>query len=227
MDILIYEDDKNFAIKLKKDILNYFKEYDYNVKIEIIDENFYYENNADIIFMDIFLLNKSGIQIAQNIKKSNSNVIIIFMSNRNDLVFNTLSIGIFQFIRKNNYEIDFPRVMHDLHEYIKNYLYYVIIKINGRNKKIYISNIKYIISIGKEVMINCYNEVITYKSTLQQALYTINSKKIIQIQRSLAINLDYVSDFEKWEFITEEGTFKIGRKYQKRSLEQYEDFLLR
>ena len=109
MNILIVDDDKQFINLLKNDFLNYFS-YQFNdIHIESkYDDYFHIESQKiDIAFIDIDLNTYNGINYAKLFrKKYNQNIIIIFISNREDLVFETLTTGVFQFIRKQKYDHD-------------------------------------------------------------------------------------------------------------------------
>lgn len=154
-------------------------------------------------------------------------VIVIFVSSHNDLVFNTLSLGIFEFIRKDQYQEDFEKCMKELMCYLKKHREFILLTIKGRKTKIFVKNIKYILSIGHEITIHCYDCEISFRSTMAEVLDIIHSKNIVQIQRGMSINLDYIDVVKKWEVISDDGHFQIGRKYQKSFLESYEEYLLR
>lgn len=108
MKIVICDDDVNFSSLIADDFKNYFYEKIDNLDITIINHNFtfYTDYQVDICFMDIDLINKNGIDIVKKIKMNNKNLITIFVSAREDLVFNTFSVEPFQFIRKNHYKSD-------------------------------------------------------------------------------------------------------------------------
>lgn len=229
MNILICDDDIEFIKKIKYDITKNMDSIDIEYHIFTKNNDFLSisTNIYDVIFMDIDLIEIDGINIAKKLKKLMPNVLVIFVSSHNDLVFNTLSIGIFEFIRKDNYQDDFEKCIKELITYLKKYRQFVVLSIKGRKTKILIKDIKYILSIGHEITIHCYNHEISFRGTMAEVLAIIHSKNIVQIQRGMSINLDYINEVKKWEIIGDDGYFQIGRKYQKSFLESYEDYLLR
>lgn len=228
MDILICDDDKQFVDKFSKDIENFCKQINRKCQIVKKSYDFFKSTNYkfDVVFMDINLVEGNGIELADTFKKKSPETLIIFISSRSDLIFDTLSIGIFQFIRKNEYEKDFIRVMKQINDYYNKKENYVLININKRTTKIILSHVVYIISIGKEIIIKCYDTEYVIKATLKQVLEQMNYCNFIQIQRSLVINLEYIDEFIKWDVRCNNNTFKIGRKYQKEFLKAYEGYLI-
>ena len=56
--------------------------------------------------MDIDLVIQNGINLVKQLKMINADLIVIFISAREDLVFDTFSVEPFQFIRKKHYDQD-------------------------------------------------------------------------------------------------------------------------
>lgn len=230
LSVLICDDDLIFVNKLKTDVNNYFKTINQDVVIKEKSKDFlgvcFEEYN--IIFMDIDLSNEKidGISLASLLKKENPGALIIFTSARNELVFKTFKVGGFQFIRKNHYHHDFDETMQQISDYILKNMSYVLLMINGRKKKVYVHNIKYIISIGHEIIIHCYNSELVFRSTMKQTLEMLGFSNLIQIQKNIAVNFDYIDDFVKWKVVCDEGEFTIGRKYQKDFQQSYENYLI-
>ena len=102
MNILICDDNTAFAMQLQKDINEYF--HNPNMITNVITDHFdQIEGTYDVIFMDIELNDKNGIEIAKY-HKDKHNCLVIFTSSHENLVFNTFQVEPFQFIRKNHYK---------------------------------------------------------------------------------------------------------------------------
>ena len=112
MNIIIIDDDKIFLRELKRIVIDIFNEIGSNVYISltddpysIIEDNIY--KHYDIILLDIDMPNISGIEIASkiNLYKGNADKpFIIFVTNRDGLVFDALREQPYSFIRKSNIE---------------------------------------------------------------------------------------------------------------------------
>lgn len=230
LKILLCDDDAIFLDKLKCDITSYFSKTKH--EINIIKKNNDFESiqdtNFDIVFIDIDLAQTiiNGIDVASFIKQKNPKTLIIFVSARNELVFDTFKVGGFQFIRKNNYQHDFTETMLQLDNYLIQNSNNVAIDINGRIRKIQLNKIKYIMAIGHEINIFCYDQHTYLNSSINKVLTLLNYPKLVQIQKSFVVNLDYVDDFVKWKIKCENKEYKIGRVYQENFLNAYESYLL-
>lgn len=231
MNILIVDDDEQFINLLKDDFLNYFS-YQFNdINIESkYDDYFHIESKKiDIAFIDIDLNTYNGINYAKLLrKKYNQNIIIIFISNREDLVFETLSTGIFQFIRKQKYDHDKLIVFEQLLEYCKEHFNNIILNISGRTTIININDIVYLLSIGHDMIIHTIKNEYTTKMSIKRILELMDSKSMLQIQRNMIINLAFVANIHHNKVLFfDNSEYQIGRKYQKNVIEKYEEFLLK
>ena len=118
-------DDENTALMVSKGVIDSFlasKNIPFSIdsfdKSDIFLANFQ-EEKYQLVFLDIDMPEKSGIEVGKEIKKMNPSVDIIYISQREDLVFDTLALLPFGFVRKAKILEDFPKV---LELYINTYL---------------------------------------------------------------------------------------------------------
>jgi len=229
--ILIIDDDKEFAEYLCKEFKRYFSYLREKLDTILITENFdkvLSINSPDIVFIDVDLVTHSSIGLAKYIKNAFPNSIFIFMSNYDDLVFSTLSVGIFQFIRKKQAEKDILEVFVLLKDYIANHFQKTIIRIKGVSYVIQLKDIEYVLSIGHDLIIQTNDKSYTISSSVDNFLKQNNYVDFIQIQRTLVINFNYTKSVERGRVVMKNGReYKVGRKYQNGLIERYEEFLLR
>ncbi len=170
---------------------------------------------------------ENGLSYAKYLKKNNPNMILIFVSNNEGLVFQTLSIGIFQFIRKTKYSKDVLIVFNQLNNYIIDKYNPKIINVNGYKHLIKIVEIEYILSIGKDMLIRTKKEEYVIQSSIKKILEFFDSSLLLQIQRGLIINYAYIKKVYKNKVYTLDGKeYKISKKYFDDFLKKYEELLL-
>ena len=146
MNILICDDNTAFAMQLQKDISEYF--HNPNMNINVVTDHFdQIEGSYDVIFMDIELNDKNGIEIAKY-HKDKHNCLVIFTSSHESLVFNTFQVEPFQFIRKNHYDYDKNIVFKQLKAKLLTLYISITLKDSKRSLQIPIQDIHSIISIG-------------------------------------------------------------------------------
>lgn len=228
MNILILDDDQSFIDELYDDFIHHFH-YIHDLEFELKTDSFQEINfkKIDIAFIDIDLINDNGIDIAKKLRIRFPNLLIIFISSREELVFQTLTAGIFQFIRKAKYDRDKEIVFEQLKKYINANFGKKILEVNGRKIVLEVNKIKYILSIGHDIIIKENDNEYIIKSSISEILDFFRSRYLVQIQRNLIINLQYIKEVKKTYVITNDNDeYKIGRIYQKDFLNQYEEYLL-
>lgn len=231
MNIVIADDDFFYVKTLEKDVKNYFSTIDRKINIFILTENFYSILNytaIDVIFLDVDLkTEKNGIALGKQIKKIFPNIILVFTSSNNDFVFPALSIGFFQFIRKNEYNYDIEKVFLQIKNYYIEHNKKTIIIVDKKRVILKLNEIIYILSIGHELTIKTISNEYNLSISLKKFKDSIDFKYLIQIQRNLIINLSFVNEITRTELtMNDNKKYKIGRKYQDSALKKYERFLL-
>ncbi|MBQ6807072.1 MAG: response regulator [Lachnospiraceae bacterium] len=85
--IAICDDEKQDRERLQELVYEYAQKYEQTYKIEIFESGEGYLNSglvADILFLDIIMNNKDGIQIGEEVRKQKGNTIIIYTTNLNE-----------------------------------------------------------------------------------------------------------------------------------------------
>ena len=116
LKIAIVDDDK-VALSISKGAVEQFLQ-DHNIAFSV---DAFYSANAfvimaksekyQLVLLDIDMEEMNGIDVGKVIKEDNPQADVIFLSQREDLVFDTLFLHPFGFIRKSKLLQDFPAVM--------------------------------------------------------------------------------------------------------------------
>lgn len=231
MKVAVVDDDVHFLKLFTKYLDEYLPKYFDTYDLCCISSDYYKNlilNDYDIIFIDIDLRNDKGIDIVFAMKKYYSSCIFIFVSSKNDMVFDALSVQPFQFIRKSNLLEDLLLTLSLLNNFYKEHAQLITLDFHGRKTSIKIIDIIYIQSDVHEISIITKNDCYIYRSTLKNILSIIDNKSLIQIQKSLVINFDYVKEVtETNDVILKNGNiFAINRYYRKNFITKYKEYLL-
>ena len=231
MKVAIIDDDIVFLKKFHDMIIPYFNKSVITLQSDIIhfkDLSQLNDFDYDIVFLDIDLKTYSGIDIATYLKEIKKNIIIIFISSRNELVFNSLVAQPFQFIRKSNLIGDLQTVMILLDDYLLKNRKFIKINLNDQSFSINLQDIIYIESNKHNVSIVTYENVFTFRCSLKDLLLQINSTSFIQIQKSVVINCTNIDHIYKHDVFLKNGNiFSINRYYLNEFKKKYKDFLLK
>ena len=162
MNCLILDDDKNFSLKLKKDVEKFLDNIFSKYSIDIINENFNNIANyakCNLIFVDIDLKESNGIDLVKKLQLLESNATIIYISSRQEFVFSSLSTTPFYFVRKQNYDGDIKDVFKLLKHYYEKAEKIITFDYYGRKTSIFLRDIHYIVSYGHDISIMFIKEV--------------------------------------------------------------------
>ncbi|MEE1219219.1 MAG: response regulator [Ruminococcus sp.] len=119
MKILIIDDEKTFAENLRVFVEKVFSEMHTVLEITVTDDSkfvLYNSKQYDVILLDIEMPDCSGIKLASKLNEKNSNddkPHIIFVTNRDELVFDALKQQPFSFVRKSHLD-DLELCLHRL-----------------------------------------------------------------------------------------------------------------
>lgn len=224
MKVLFCDDDVEFLKQLENDFYVYFKDRIFELETKCLYQNFVDLQKYDICFLDIDLKSVDGIALAKRLKTYNSKLIIVFVSQREDLVFHTFSVQPFQFIRKKHYLEDSKEVFAQLNYYLQQTT--MPLKIN--NQIVYINplDITSVISLDHDVIITTKEKTYTVKDSLKNFCQKNEKFFVVQIKKNLAISLYQVQKVKGNKIMYENKEHIIGRIYQKNFKNLYERYLM-
>ena len=137
LKIALLDDDKTALLISQGAIESFFQEKNIAISLDAFSSpvNFLAmakEENYRLVFLDIDMPELNGLEVGEQVKAINPQTDIIYLSQREDLVFDTLKLHPFGFIRKSKIIQDFANVL----ELFVN----TALNTNSENKKITISS---------------------------------------------------------------------------------------
>ena len=146
----------------------------------------------------------------------------------NDMIFDSLIVQPFYFIRKDNFDRDMKIACTLIQKYINKNHKIITFDLNGRKTSMQLSDIIYLESFLHEITIHAPFNDYKYSSTFNKMMSLINSTNIVRIHKSYVVNLFWVKEIYKEEMILNNGiTLKIGKKYRQDVLKKYKEYLLK
>lgn len=118
--VAIVEDEAQILSYLKDTLLKSFKKQQIHVTFDtfISGEKFLFmfhqHYHFDIIFLDIEMPGMDGISICKNIREVSPDALVVFISNKEELVFQTFEVQPFRFIRKSEYNKQLPALVSSI-----------------------------------------------------------------------------------------------------------------
>lgn len=156
-----------------------------------------YLNNFDVVFLDIDMPEMNGFDVAKHINTKSSNTIIVFVTSRDDLVFESFKVQPFRFIRKSNLKEEISEAVTSAYEEINNNSYEINIKIDNKEYTIDINNILYIESRRNNIIIKTTdNKEFKCRDNISRKEKELEEHGFVRTHYGYLVNLKYVSKIE-------------------------------
>ncbi|MCH2229941.1 MAG: response regulator transcription factor [Crocinitomicaceae bacterium] len=210
---LIVEDDVLISEHLKSIIL----EMGHDVTDLCSDAKHAYasieRNQPDVALLDIRMHGEDqGIQVASRLNKMG--IPFIYITSFSDK--NTVQSAVFQ--EPKGYIIK-PFTPEEIQESIQKVVdefdaNHVMLRHSLQNEQVAIQDIIYIQSDNVYLEVRTKNKRYIIRNTLSALLKEVNSTSIVRIHRSYAVNVSYISRYNKSSVFIGEEQFPISRKYK-------------
>lgn len=146
----------------------------------------------DVVFLDIEMPELGGFQCAENLRKLNEDVIIIFVSNHENYVFHSFVFRPFRFIRKSHFDEEIEEALLSSVKlyYEKNRLY------NFSSEKgmisVKIADVMYFDVYSHSVFMHMKDEKILVKKSLQEVENELASFGFIRTHKSYLVSFRHI-----------------------------------
>ena len=120
LKIALLDDDKTALLISKGAIESFFQEKNIAISLDAFSSPINFlsmakEENYRLVFLDIDMPELNGLEVGEQVKEINPQTDIIYLSQREDLVFDTLKLHPFGFIRKSKLIEDFSSMMNQFY----------------------------------------------------------------------------------------------------------------
>lgn len=206
LKIAICDDEQIFLEKLlnqisvefaKTDIRFHFTSYMNGVKLLLDNEKEVY----DLVFLDIEMPHINGIEVAEQIRQRNPYVSIIFITNREDLVFQSLRYRPFRFIRKSRIREELPEAVEGIIQKLNSENRYYTITFNNSPIQLRIVDIIYIESMRHDIYFNCQEQTYRVKSNLSKLEKEFETYGFIRVHSGFLVNYRYIYSIDKTKVV--------------------------
>ncbi len=155
------------------------------------------EKRYDAYFIDINLLTSDGIDLASLVKEKDPSALIVFISNEEGRVYDSLDAEPLAFIRKSRFLQEIEPVINKMIKTLSSRLgeEYILVKVQGGLVKIDIKSCTYIECHGKKQILHqakskTYIEIHSVMETLEKEL---SPKGFIRTHKGYLVNYRYIA----------------------------------
>ena len=218
MQIAICDDEKNIRELIANKIIKQYP--DTNISFYSSGEELLLSSNPiDILFLDIQMQGKNGMETARELRKKDKNVIIIFVTAVEEYVFQAFDVGAFHYIVKPIEDEKFTDVLHRAIEENNakkpaNQVQkekYLMINNGGVHIKVTIDDIVYAEVFNRKVVIHKMNETIEYYGKMSD-LESVAGDGFFRPHRAYLINFKYVEKYDATTIYLEKGTALMAKQ---------------
>ena len=232
LNFVLCDDNLNILNRLEKMLENIFTKNGYDASVVFKSDNaddilnFIEHNVTDVLMLDINLKsNKSGLELAEEIRKRKKNAYIIFTTGHLEYAMVAYKYKTFDYIPKpittDRLEDTIARLFEDANEVSKKY-----IKIDSKNTIVDESEIQYIKRDGMKLVFHTLSRDYDTYSSFNKFQDNLPNT-YIRCHKSYIANINQIKDVEP---VSGTITFKdghtcdIGPKYKKDFMEVLKDY---
>lgn len=228
--IAIVEDDENYRREFRAYLEQYGKEHGEIFSIrEFLDGDGIlnpYTPDYDIILMDIEMAFVDGMTAAQEIRKSDTEVCIIFITNMPQYAIKGYTVGALDYILKPVSYYSFSQTITRAlgrRKTVQNK--YVILNVKGGMRRIAVSSIRYIEVMNHDLIFHLSSEEIASRGALKEVEKELSGEFFFQCNKGFLINLAYVDGIVGNDVQIGEDQVQVSRSRKKPLMEALNQYM--
>ena len=223
MNVMICDDDYSVCVFIENTILEYAKQKNIDIKVDITQskqELFNnYEEDLDLLFLDIMLPDSSGVDIGHFLRKNSTNLDlqIVFISSNPGYALELFKIRPMDFLVKPFEKIDVIEILDDYFRIRMPQMNYFTYKSKQSSGKILYKDILYFSSNIRKVDIYLNNgRSVSIYGKLSEIEEKIPSDHFLRIHQSFIVNKHYIDNCQyDCVRLTNDEILPISKNYRK------------
>lgn len=216
INIAIVNDELSSVTRIKEYLGKYEKESGKTFRIETFSDGdqivHLYDNRFDIIFMDVEMKFMDGISAAEEIRKVDSKVVIIFITNMVQFAIQGYSVQAFNYLLKPVSYFAFSHCLNKAMVLLDNRENKsIVLNIKGGTARIDVKEIYFVETQGHVTICHLVNGEYQLTSTMREVEGALDKAHFFRISKCYLINLGYVDNFQNNEVKIGKYTLPVSR----------------
>lgn len=231
MRVAICDDEKNIRELIGDKVSKQYPQADI-IFFQSGEELLLSDIRIDILFLDIQMSGKNGMEAAREFRKKDKKVILIFVTATEEYVFQAFDVGAFNYIVKPIDDAKFADVFHRAVEELglnKTELEeteekYVMINNGGVHIKVVLEDIVYAEVFNRKVVIHKQDEKIEYYGKMS-TLEALAGESFFRPHRAYLVNFKYVEKYDATTIYLEKGSVLMAKQKYPEFVRKYMKYI--
>lgn len=170
--------------------------------------------DCDVLFLDIDMPELSGMDIAKQLNQMEHKPLLVFVTNHDELVYESLQYHPFGFIRKSHFDAEIEKVLDDCKKELGSRDLRFHFKMANRNVVILLSDILYFEADGNYLKVYTASEDYRFRSTVTAVENRLGDKGFVRVHKGFLVNQTAVKIIGKDELEVINGAvIPFGKSY--------------
>lgn len=222
--IAICDDDAEFRGRLAELCQKYFKDEQICIREYMNGEEILKAHDkCDILFLDIEMPGRNGIQIKEQFEWQEIDTVIIFITSHEEDMREAFGRNVVGFLTKPLKEQDFFSAMNKLSK--KQGKNFVCIEENQEIYRLPLRSIKYIEAKENYSKVVCSDREYLFRKSIKTWETLVPTDCFVKIHRSYIINLEYWKRDKDFIVLSPVLKIRLSRKNKKEVLARYKDYI--
>ena len=184
----------------------------------------------DILFLDIQMSGKNGMESARELRRRHENTILIFVTAMSEYVYEAFDVDALHYLIKpfsdEKLQEVLDKALRQLQSPTEIEEKILLVKQGGLSTKVYLSDIIYAEVFNRKVMLHTLNGDIEYYGKLTD-LSEQAGADFFRTHRAYLVNLKYVEKYNATTVWLEQGTALLSKKQFSEFVQQYMQYINR
>ena len=227
MRIAICEDDPSDREKLKSYIDSYCHRHCYHGEVSLFGSGEYllkafFPGAFDLLFLDIYLPGISGMKTARQIRESDRDCLLVFITNSENHSMEGFLVQASGYVVKPLKAEQMDSTLHMCRQAFERNSRMITVPLAGEKRSLPLANLLYVEVIDKNSIFHMKNGTLTVRLPLDEIEVKLGGEPFLRCHRSYIVNMNHVAGLSDPDLLLDNGDTvpirKNGRKEVKMAI---------
>ena len=169
----------------------------------------------DVVLLDIDMPDLNGLEVAAFFQVADRKPLIIFVTSHDELVYDSLQLHPFGFVRKSYLDKELKKVLEDAVEEVSSRDKHFFFHTASGDIKLQMDDILYFEAEGNYIKIKTGSDEFRFRETMQALEMSLKSDGFIRVHKGFLVNQEAVKIINSDKLVLNDNTeIPFGRSYQ-------------